>query len=146
MILARLQEIASQDSVSGVAVRCLDLLDHADDEVSRWAAECLSGSVAPREQESPELVEFLAVAIERSRTNLTAKAHRCLADQLYWGVTLIGRLGTQGLADSEGLADPESFYRILDKVIELAKWIGENEKDIYAEAIKRAGRVRSRFG
>jgi len=139
-IVSTLQGIASHESVTGVAVRCLDLLNDGNEDVRNWAAECLSGSVHPIDEEAPAMIEFMEETIKKCQGNETAEVRRRFNDQLYWAATLIGRLGV------DGPTDPASLRRVLDEVIELPTRIAADQKETYAEAIKRAERVRQRCG
>ncbi|TWU03729.1 hypothetical protein [Neorhodopirellula pilleata] len=138
-ILSTLQEIASHESVSGVGVRCLELLDDEDEEIRSWSAECLSGSVHPLDQETLGLIEFVRRVIKRSRTNPSHEIHTRLADQLYWAVTLIGRLSV------DGQTDPASLRLVFDEVIESVEPIAADDQETYGEAIRRAERLRQRL-
>lgn len=139
-ILSTLQGIASHESVTGVAVRCLDLLNNDNEDVRNWAAECLSGSVRPIDEEAPTVIEFMEETVKKCHGSETAEVRRRFNDQLYWAATLIGRLGV------DGSTDPASLRRVLDEVIELPTRITADEKEAYAPAIKRAERILQRFG
>ncbi len=152
-LLDVLQEIASQEIVSGVTRQCLELLAHDDSEVRVWAAEALESAAQPAATETQPLIEWLEKLIEQQATaarkafvwpsasqsepSTKSKpgedlAMSLLADQLYWTATMIGRIGAEAVT-----ADP-----MLARLEELKDHA--TAADFHAAAT-RAARVRRSF-
>ncbi len=132
-ISADLQELALQESVSGVTRRCLELLGHDVSEVRLWASEALESVVQPEPAEATSLVAWLdelidrqAVAARESTADLDASE---LADQMYWTATMLGRIGAAAAA-----ADPT--------LARLEKLGDDPQAAAYHAAAARAGRAR----
>lgn len=94
-ILTTLQTIATHEDVSSVAIRCVELTQHDDEEIRNWAAECLSSSVRPGQDEESPLLDSLDTHLNTKSPSDSAN------DELYWLVTLIGRLPLDGPSSQE---------------------------------------------
>lgn len=125
-----LQELASQESVSGVTRRCLELLDHDDSEVRLWASESLESVVQPEANETDTLTQWLEQLLDRQAAGVKEPNATLLADQLYWTATMIGRIG----ADAAG-ADP-----MLARLEQLSD---DPDASAFHTAAARAGRARN---
>lgn len=152
-LLDVLQEIASQEDVSGVTRRCLELLAHDDSQVRVWAAEALESAAQPAVDETPSLTQWLEKLIDQQAASARKAfvwpsasqpaevqqpkpdedlSTSLLADQLYWTATMIGRIGA-------GAATADSLLARLEQLSDNA-----SAKDFHAAAA-RAGRVRRSF-
>lgn len=136
-LLSALQELSSQDSVSGVTRRCLELLGHDDSEVRLWTSEALESSVQPGPDEVASLTSLLELLIQRravwAKAIVTDLESSELADQMYWTATMIGRIGVAAAAADAALA-------------RLEKLSDDPQAAAYHAAAARAGRARTAVG
>ncbi|TWT56557.1 hypothetical protein [Allorhodopirellula solitaria] len=129
---AALQELATEDSVSGITRRCLELLDHDDSEVRLWTSESLESAVQPTADETKSLNELLSDLLARQAAGTQGADAPLLADQLYWTATMIGRIGTAAAAADPALARLEALSDVPDATA-------------YHAAAARAGRSRAKL-
>ncbi|MCM2372584.1 hypothetical protein [Aporhodopirellula aestuarii] len=130
-LLPILQDLASQEDVSGIARKCLELLAHEDSEIRIWAAEALESSALPDASETEELTQWLehllaqqanaakkpfawpgtpaAEAAKASPKPDEELAASLLADQLYWTATMLGRIGADAASADPALARLEQL-------------------------------------
>ncbi|SMP58256.1 hypothetical protein SAMN06265222_10627 [Neorhodopirellula lusitana] len=106
-VLVKLKEIASHDGVAGVAVWCLQCLQHPDAEIRVWSAEALDESVQPASSEASGLIDWTQARIapygsatagtvwQSAVSKKRASDDPLLADQLYWTVKILGRLDSE---------------------------------------------------
>lgn len=133
-ILKTLQGIASHDSVSGVAIGCLQLLQHDEEEIRSWAAECLSSSVQPDANEKTGLIEFLRRTTDVPSSVDSSPTPQTLADQMYWATTLVGRLA---LGDDE----KPLIRELLNQVTKESSRRSAEGADCFTNVAKKADRL-----
>lgn len=110
VLLDGLKDIASRPAVGGVAVRCLQLLNHENAEVRDWAVECLSESVQPATDETDAIFAITKRLLEPNVSSIAVDATASddasdHVDTLYWCVTLIGRFEWEGLENRQTAID-----------------------------------------
>lgn len=127
-ILKTLQTIASNEDVSSVAIRCLELTQHDDEEIRSWATECLSSSVRPSQDEESSLLDALETKLNATNED-DSEQDESGNDHLYWLVTLIGRL------ELDGPSSHERAKTLLAQVASLG----------HSPAVERAQRVSQRI-
>lgn len=127
-ILKTLQAIASREGVSSVAIRCLELSQHDDEEIRSWATECLSSSVRPGKDEELSLLDALEAKLNTTSHDDSERGGS-ENDLLYWLVTLAGRL------ELDAPSAKERAKSLLARVVSLG----------HAPAVERAQRISQRI-
>lgn len=108
-LLESLQDLAREESVAAVTLRCIELLGHDASEIRLWANEALESAVQPGSDETKPLTQRLADLLDDQAAGEAQPATSLLADRMYWAATMIGRIGNDATSARPTLARLEAL-------------------------------------